>query len=62
MYFVMCHDGAHLVNKQGGEVEEHHARNAKAHFRFLIHWLVQHSYNVALLNGLEFVDTKVSVL
>jgi ATP-dependent RNA helicase DDX60 len=61
-YFVMCHDGAHLSNKQGGEDEELQARNAKAHLRFLIHWLVQQGYNVALLNGLEFVDTKVRVL
>lgn len=59
MYFVMLHDGAHTVNKEGGEAEEKQARNAKTHLRFLVHWLVQHGYNVALMNDLEFVDTKV---
>jgi hypothetical protein len=59
MYFVMLHDGAHTYNKQGGEVEEKQARNAKTHLRFLVHWLIQQGYNVALMNDLEFVDTKV---
>lgn len=59
MYFVMLHDGAHTVNKDSGEDEEKQARNAKKHLRFLVHWLVQHGYNVALMNDLQFVDTKV---
>jgi hypothetical protein len=59
MYFVMLHDGAHTVNKEGGDAEEQQAQKAKTHLRFLVHWLVQQGYNVALMNDLEFVDTKV---
>ncbi|KAE9979379.1 hypothetical protein EG327_007041 [Venturia inaequalis] len=61
VYFVMLHDGAYTVRKDGGE-EEKQARNAKTHLRFLVHWLVQKGYNVALMNDLEFVDTKIMTM
>jgi hypothetical protein len=46
-YFVLCHDG------DGAGWEE------RKQFRWMIHWLSQQGWNVALLNGLECQDTKV---
>jgi hypothetical protein len=47
-YFVLCHDGS------GAEKE------SKAQYQWMIHWLAQKGWNVALINGLECHDTKVS--
>ncbi|KAF2276452.1 DEAD/DEAH box helicase-like protein [Westerdykella ornata] len=72
LYFVMCHDGASSqldeLSKQTtafnalGDVEEPGKQSktkAKAMFRLLIHWVLIHEYNVALINDLEWRDTKV---
>ena len=55
VYFIMCHDGALplLVRPQRDE------KVRRAKFRGMIHWLVARGYNVALINGLEWMDTKV---
>lgn len=70
VYFVMCHDGANPVPlstelSQGANEEEKVEVDAqetlrKVAFRTLICWLINESYNVALINGLEWADTKVA--
>lgn len=71
VYFVMCHDGANVAQSaldaeyasQADEArssiyaQEKHRRTA---FRAMICYLINKGYNVALINGLEFIDTKVS--
>jgi hypothetical protein len=73
LYFVLCHDGAspfvtkqkalRSANKVPGSVEED--RNDAAHvysrtmFRSMIFWFIKQGYNAALVNGLEWRDTKV---
>ena len=46
-YFVMCHDGTGAL------------RDYQEEYQWYIHWLAQHGWNVALVNGLECQDTKV---
>ena len=71
-YFVMCHDGANSVPlstdlSSPGATEEEQAdidaqeRSRRVAFRSMICWLINESYNVALINGLEWADTKVTV-
>ncbi|KAF2097657.1 P-loop containing nucleoside triphosphate hydrolase protein [Rhizodiscina lignyota] len=50
MYFVMCHDGAHSSDA------------SKSHLRYFMHFLVARGYNIALLNGIEFHDSKIMTL
>ena len=70
VYFVMCHDGANPnplltdTSSLGANDEEHSEINAretsrKIAYRTMICWLINESYNVALINGLEWADTKV---
>lgn len=70
VYFVMCHDGANPVplstelSSRGPNEEEQAEIDAKetsrkVAFRTMICWLISESYNVALINGLEWADTKV---
>jgi hypothetical protein len=47
VYFVMCSDGALQSSEQ------------KKMFRWMIYWFIEHGYNAALINSLEFLDTKV---
>lgn len=71
VYFVMCHDGANPVplstdTLSSRAIEEEQAEtNAqetlrRLAFRRMIGWLISQSYNVALINGLEWADTKVA--
>lgn len=71
IYFVMCHDGANPVPLSTdpslpGANEEDQAEidaqetSRKVAFRTMICWLINESYNVALINGLEWADTKVA--
>ena len=70
VYFVMCHDGANplplstdtsslwaTAEEQAGI--EAHETSRRIVFRRMICWLIHESYNVALINGLEWADTKV---
>jgi hypothetical protein len=73
LYFVMCHDGAspsalrkrsilskHLDSLQDeSHAEEKKAWKVKTLFRLGIYWFLDQGYNVALVNGLEWRDTKV---
>ena len=71
VYFVMCHDGASPA-PQSTKVslseanEDQQAKvdiqetSRKVAFRMMICWLMNQSYNVALINGLEWADTKVA--
>ena len=71
VYFVMCHDGANPAPQSTnmslpGANEEERATvdtqetSRKVAFRMMICWLINKSYNVALINGLEWADTKVA--
>ena len=72
VYFFMCHDGAAPSfmptnmdsSKQRGErltsVIKTQEASRKKRFRAMIYLLMKRGYNIALINGLEFVDTKVS--
>jgi hypothetical protein len=46
----MCHDGSTQSQAQ------------KAGFRWMIHWFIEQGYNAALINSLEFLDTKVMAM
>lgn len=73
IYFVLCHDGASVQdvkkrvilqkNLDALQDEEDNTsereRAAKASFRTLIYSLMQRGYSTALVNGLEWQDTKV---
>jgi hypothetical protein len=73
LYFVMCHDGAssgsmrkrNLFSPHHDSLEEEDHEEmelglkAKTMFRLLIFWFLHEGYNVALVNGLEWRDTKV---
>ena len=71
VYFVMCHDGANpaalSTNMSSPEANEEEQAEINAQetsrkvaFRMMICWLINQSYNVALINGLEWADTKVA--
>lgn len=66
----MCHDGANAVpistdTSLLGASEEVYARiealesARKIRFRAMIGWFINEGYNVALINGLDWMDTKV---
>ncbi len=67
-YFMLCHDGAspaaqreESTNTPDGTTEVHAFDHSskKARFRGLIGLMISRGYNVALINGLEWMDTKV---
>jgi hypothetical protein len=73
IYFVLCHDGATVtdvkkrailqkdldaLHDEGGDTSER-GKASKASFRSLIYSLMQRGYSTALINGLEWQDTKV---
>ena len=71
VYFVMCHDGANpvaasndpAIQRLSGEAQgfiEQQESTRKLLFRTMICFLISQGYNVALINGLEWQDTKVS--
>ena len=69
IYFVMCHDGANptplskevLAVGQNARITDIKAKESrrKSIFRSFINKLINRGYNVALINGVEFSDTKV---
>ena len=70
VYFVMCHDGANpvpvsqdpliMVKPEAEKTQiEHEETTRKIAFRVMICWLINQGYNAALINGLEWADTKV---
>ena len=72
VYFVMCHDGASvrrvLVDARGVEEDKESLNpdrqeiSRKTWFRYFMLKLIAKGYNIALINGLEFVDTKVNTI
>jgi hypothetical protein len=73
IYFVMCHDGANPVPASEdpstlvkSEAErnriESRETSRKVAFRGMICWLINQGYNAALINGLEWADTKVMTM
>ena len=69
VYFVMCHDGAFNNSTQTLSTSDHRMNGSaprdefetsrKARFRGMILLLLSWGYNIALINGLEWHDTKV---
>jgi hypothetical protein len=73
VYFVLCHDGAFVqdlgkpailqkdldVSKNEESSHSAHQQTYKTAFRTLIYGLMQRGYSTALVNGLEWQDTKV---
>lgn len=70
VYFMLCHDGAILtlttekkstLKHDNSEMIrlEAEERSRKIVFRGLIYSMIKRGYNVALINGLEWMDTKV---
>ncbi|KAF2702832.1 DEAD/DEAH box helicase-like protein [Pleomassaria siparia CBS 279.74] len=73
LYFIMCHDGASSGISRRGliqgksldafEDEDHETHEielrVKTMYRLLIFWFMERGYNAALVNGLEWLDTKV---
>lgn len=55
IYFVMAHDGA--VRKKAEE--DAYSKREKLILRGMIWWINRHKLNVALINRIEFRDTKV---
>ena len=72
VYFVMSHDGANLVptsedsaiqalsDEAKDDVEKQELSRRRS-FRTMICSLITQGYNVALINGLEWQDTKVCI-
>ena len=71
IYFIMCHDGASPGSPASGNdialpTPSHQAevesleKSRKILFRAMICDLINKGYNIALINGLEWRDTKVS--
>ena len=70
VYFVMAHDGANpvaelkdpaiqtLSEKAQAEVQQQES-SRKVLFRTMICFIINQGYNIALINGLEWQDTKV---
>ena len=69
VYFVMCHDGAFNNSTQAPSSSDNRISDStqndgsetarKARFRGMILLLLSWGYNIALINGLEWHDTKV---
>ena len=71
VYFVMCHDGANSLPLSTDILSPEATKEEQAEIdiqetsrrvvlRRMICWLINGSYNVALINGLEWADTKVA--
>lgn len=68
-YFMLCHDGAKATRPTKKKPKIHLDGTIQAHayeksskkvaFRSLIYLMINRGYNVALINGLEWMDTKV---
>ena len=73
LYFIMCHDGASSITsnqnptsakkvempEKAEDVRQDEYFYNKTMFRSMIYWFVGRGYNAALVNGLEWQDTKV---
>jgi superfamily II RNA helicase len=72
IYFILCHDGASMkdvrkrailqkdlesLNSESSSLEKRHEQY-KASLRTLIYSMMQRGYSAALINGLEYQDTK----
>ena len=72
VYFVMSHDGANpiptsedsaiqrLSDEAKDDVEKQELSKRRS-FRTMICFLITQGYNIALINGLEWQDTKVNI-
>ena len=66
VYFMLCHDGAEPNTFDGERIEDKIEKtrleaedcSRKLCFRTMICVLINKAYNVALINGLEWMDTK----
>lgn len=62
IYFVMLHDGAQTGSPQRQLVTQREGlSSSKVDFRSMISFFMHLGYNVALINGLKWMDTKVGL-
>ena len=66
VYFIMCHDGATPGSRTDRDQQLLFVTKSgkicrKFRFRKMIHRMIARGYSVALINGLECMDTKVRV-
>jgi len=59
IYFVMAHDGAVKIGQNSTEETKEEDEIAKVLLRGMIWWFNTHKQNVALINLIEFRDSKV---
>lgn len=59
IHFVMSHDGSRRVSKSETSGTNRNEKSAKACLRTMIWWFNTHKLNVALINRIEFRDSKV---
>lgn len=67
IYFVLCHDGALSKDARkkadsqqiAGRNFQEHQQQYKTSLRMFIYGMMQQGYSTALINGLEYLDTKV---
>ena len=57
VYFLMCHDGARSYTTKESDVPD-----PRTQLRSMIVHFILTGYNVALINGSEFVDTKIMAM
>ncbi|GAB7364637.1 hypothetical protein MBLNU230_g5440t1 [Neophaeotheca triangularis] len=69
VYFIMCHDGAHatqrtgkFINKKQDSLAPDSHSSQRVGLRQMILKFATTGYNVALVNGLEWRDTKVMTM
>jgi hypothetical protein len=62
MYFMMCHDGARPAHLTTSKAESRKDLDRISSFRTMILSFISRGYNVALVNGLEWRDTKVMTM
>ena len=65
-YFVMCHDGASATSRSGKHIQDIQTEESRPEHRAALReeviFFIERGLNVALVNGLEWRDTKVMAM
>jgi hypothetical protein len=65
LYFMMTHDGASPIDRKGkhmGQETQSTAAAERLPLRRMLESFLSRGYNIALINGLEWMDTKVMTM
>ncbi|KAM0695476.1 hypothetical protein Q7P36_005835 [Cladosporium allicinum] len=65
LYFMMTHDGASAIDRKGKHLGQETQSTAVAQrlpLRRMLESFLSRGYNIALINGLEWMDTKVMTM